>query len=152
MGYPKTAGKNPTIRSGACGRGLQSTRDSLVESNRIELSRDHDGVVVVVVAGEHDVHTAPSLRERIESVIKEQKPFAIDLTPATFIDSSILRVLLEARRRAQEEGLGFAVSLGDEQAAGVRRILEVTGLIPIFPVLGGRAEAVDAARSGRNPS
>lgn len=123
-----------------------------MESNRIELSRDDDGVVVVVVAGEHDVHTAPSLRERIEVVIGEQKPFAIDLTPATFIDSSILRVLLEARRRAQEEGLGFAVSLGEDQAPGVRRILEVTGLIPVFPVLSARAEAVAAARSGSVPT
>jgi anti-sigma B factor antagonist len=122
-----------------------------MESNRIELSRDDNGVVVVVVAGEHDVHTAPSLRERIEAVIGEQKPFAIDLTPATFIDSSILRVLLEARRRAQEEGLGFAVSLGEEQAPGVRRILEVTGLIPVFPVLSARSEAVAAARSGNLP-
>jgi anti-sigma B factor antagonist len=121
-----------------------------VELNRIEVDHTDDGVVVVVVAGEHDVHTAPSLRERIEAVVQEKTPLVVDLTPATFIDSSILRVLLEARRRAQEEGLGFAVSLGDDQAPGVRRILEVTGLIPVFPVLSARAEAVAAARSGES--
>jgi anti-sigma B factor antagonist len=119
-----------------------------VESHRIELDYTDDGTVVVVVEGEHDVHTAPSLRKRLETVIREQKPLVIDLTPATFIDSSILRVLLEARQGAQERNLGFAVSLGPEQATGVRRILEVTGLFPVLPVLPARSDALAAARSG----
>jgi anti-sigma B factor antagonist len=119
-----------------------------VDSNRIELDRTTDDVVVVLVEGEHDVYTAPTLKERIESVIEEGSPFVVDLTPATFLDSSILRVLLEARRRAQERGLGFAVALEPSNAAGVRRVLEVTGLMPVFPVLPARATAVEAARSG----
>ena len=40
----------------------------------------------------------------------------VDLTPATFVDSSVLSVLLEARREAEERGLGFAVALGDGEA------------------------------------
>ena len=63
------------------------------------------------VQGEHDVYTAPSLTEQVEGLIDERVPFVIDLTPATFVDSSVLRVLLEARRRAEEEGVGFAVAL-----------------------------------------
>jgi anti-sigma B factor antagonist len=122
-----------------------------VEPNRIELDHTDDGMIVVVVQGEHDVHSAPFLRARIEAVVREQKPFVIDLTPATFIDSSILRVLLEARRQAQENNLGFAISLGDQQAPGVRRILEVTGLFPVLPVLPARSEALAAARSGQAP-
>ena len=82
-------------------------------------ARPHnDGVVVVVVIGEHDVYTAPSLRDQIQSVIEEKVPFIVDLTPATFVDSSILRVLLEARRQAEEQGLGFAVALGDGRRTG----------------------------------
>jgi anti-sigma B factor antagonist len=119
-----------------------------VETNRIELDRSHDGAVVVVLKGEHDVYTAPSLREQINAVILERVPFVIDLSQATFIDSSVLRVLLEARRQAQEEGLGFAVALGDGEATGVRRILEVTGLLPVFPVLPARDAALEAAKSG----
>ena len=103
--------------------------------------------MVVVLTGEHDVYTAPKLRDRINSVIAERSPFIVDLTHATFVDSSVLRVLLEAHRQAEEAGLGFAVALGDGEAPGVRRILEVTGLMPVFPVLGARDAALDAARS-----
>jgi anti-sigma B factor antagonist len=123
-----------------------------VESNRIELDRNNDGVVVVVVTGEHDVYTAPSLRDQIQSVIEEKAPFVVDLTPATFVDSSILRVLLEARRQAEESGLGFAVALGNGEGPGVRRILEVTGLINVFPVLANREEALQTAKSAKAPS
>jgi anti-sigma B factor antagonist len=123
-----------------------------VESNRIELDRNNDGLVVVVVTGEHDVYTAPSLRDQIQSVIDERAPFVVDLTPATFVDSSILRVLLEARRQAEESGLGFAVALGNGEGPGVRRILEVTGLMNVFPVLGSREEALQAAKSAKAPS
>jgi anti-sigma B factor antagonist len=123
-----------------------------VESNRIELDRSGDGAVVVVVIGEHDVYTAPSLRDQIHAVVTEKVPFVVDLTPATFVDSSVLRVLLEARRQAEEEELGFAVALGEGQGPGVRRILEVTGLMTVFPVLTSREEALEAAKAARAAS
>jgi anti-sigma B factor antagonist len=118
-----------------------------VEPNRIEIDRSSNGVVVVVVIGEHDVYTAPSLRDQIQSVIQERVPFVIDLTPATFVDSSVLRVLLEARRHAEEDGIGFAVALGQGESEGVRRILDVTGLMKVFPVMPAREEALETAKS-----
>jgi anti-sigma B factor antagonist len=123
-----------------------------VEQNRIELDRSDNGVVVVVLTGEHDVYTAPALRDKIMSVMEERVPFVVDLTPATFIDSSVLRVLLEARREAEQEELGFAVALGDGEAPGVRRVLEVTGLVPVLPVLPERKKAIEAARSAEGPA
>ena len=123
-----------------------------MQENRIELDRSGSGVAVLSVQGEHDVYTAPSLTEQVEGLIDERVPFVIDLTPATFVDSSVLRVLLEARRVAEEKRLGFAVALGDGEAPGVRRILEVTGLISVFPVLPAREAALETARSGQVPS
>jgi anti-sigma B factor antagonist len=119
-----------------------------VDENRIELDRSDTGVVTIVLTGEHDVYTAPALRDQISAVVNERVPFVVDLSPATFIDSSVLRVLLEARREAEEEGLGFAVALESQNAPGVRRVLEVTGLVPVFPVLSSRADALNAARNG----
>jgi anti-sigma B factor antagonist len=99
-----------------------------VEQNRIELDRSDTGAIVVVLSGEHDVYTAPALRDQIASVIEERVPFVIE---------------------AEEQGLGFAVALGDGEAPGVRRVLEVTGLMPVFPVLSGRETALEAAKSGK---
>ena len=121
-----------------------------MQENRIELDRSGAGVAVLSVQGEHDVYTAPSLTEQVEGLIDERVPFVIDLTPATFVDSSVLRVLLEARRRAEEEGVGFAVALDQEDAGAVRRVLEVTGLIPVLPVHPARDAAMEAASTGHN--
>jgi anti-sigma B factor antagonist len=118
-----------------------------VEQNQIELDRSDGAVVVVKLTGEHDLYTAPTLQDRIEGVIDEGAPLVVDLTGATFIDSSVLRVLLEARREAEERGLGFAVALGEDEAPGVRRMLEVTGLIEVFPVLPARKDALRVAKS-----
>jgi anti-sigma B factor antagonist len=119
-----------------------------VQENRIELDRGDGGVAVVVVEGEHDVYTAPTLSEQLDSLLGEHVPFVIDLTRATFVDSSVLRVLLEAKRRADEGDIGFAVALGQDDSGPVRRVLDITGLVPVLPVYAGRDEAIEAARSG----
>jgi anti-sigma B factor antagonist len=116
-----------------------------VQENRIAVDRG-DGVAVIVVEGEHDVYTAPSLSEQLDVLLAEGMPFVIDLTPATFVDSSVLRVLLEARRRADERGIGFAVALGQDDSGPVRRVLDITGLVPVLPVHSERQAAIEAAR------
>ena len=119
-----------------------------MQENRIELDRSDGGVAVVVVKGEHDVYTAPSLSEQLDSLLGEHVPFVIDLTKATFVDSSVLRVLLEAKRKADEGDIGFAVAVGQDDTGPVRRVLDITGLAPVLPVYAGRDEAKEAARSG----
>jgi anti-sigma B factor antagonist len=116
-----------------------------VQENRIAVDRG-DGVAVVVVQGEHDVYTAPTLSEQLDALLEEGLPLVIDLTPATFVDSSVLRVLLETRRRAEERGIGFAVALGQDETGPVRRVLDITGLVPVLPVHPGRQNAIEAAR------
>jgi anti-sigma B factor antagonist len=103
--------------------------------------------VVVVVEGEHDIYTAPTLRERLEEALGRGGGIVVDLTAATFVDSSVLGALLDARRRAIEAGQGYVVCVGDSVEPGVQRILDITGLVPVLPVLQGREEAIAAARS-----
>jgi anti-sigma B factor antagonist len=71
----------------------------------------------------------------------------VDLSPATFVDSSILGVILDARRIAQERGVGFAVASADG-AAAVGRVLEITGLraeLPVHESIETAAEEVGAS-------
>jgi anti-sigma B factor antagonist len=119
-----------------------------VEQNRIEMERTDGGVAVVALTGEHDLYTAPALRDRIAGVLEDGTALVIDLTQSTFIDSSVLRVLLEARREAEDRAIGFAVALGEDGSPGVRRMLEITGLIRVFPVLPARKDALRLAASG----
>ncbi len=110
---------------------------------------DSDGdVITVIVRGEHDIYTAPALRDRLEEALATGPAGVIvDLSSATFLDSSILGALLEARRQALEGGHNYVVSLGEDPEPGVARILEITGLVPVFPVVRSRDEALLAARA-----
>ncbi len=119
-----------------------------MDARTIALDDSHGDVLVVVVRGEHDIYTAPTLRDRLEEALGASPTGVIvDLSAATFLDSSILGALLEARRQALERSIGYVVSLGDAPEPGVQRILEITGLVPVFPVVGSREEALEAARS-----
>src|SRR4051795_10123923 len=118
-----------------------------MDANPIVLDETADDVVVVVVEGEHDIYTAPTLRERLDEAPRRGGGIVVDLTGATFVDSSVLGALLDARRRAIEASQGYVVCVGDAVEPGVQRILDITGLVPVLPVIRGRDEAIEAARS-----
>ena len=123
-----------------------------MEANPIVLDDTAGDVVVVVVEGEHDIYTAPTLRERLEEALDRGGGIVVDLTAATFVDSSVLGALLDARRRALEAKQGFVVCVGETVEPGVQRILDITGLVPVLPVLRRRDDAIEAARNGASGS
>jgi anti-sigma B factor antagonist len=107
---------------------------------------------VLTISGEHDLSTAPTVRRRINNLLDEGAITVVDLSPATFIDSSILGVILDGRRRAEAAGIGFAV-VHANGADAVDRVLEVTGLRAELPVHARREEAFDeVSGSGKPPA
>ena len=102
-----------------------------------------DDIEIVMLRGEHDLGTLPLVREAFEAAAGEDKALIIDLSPATFVDSSILGAVLDARRIAGEAERGFAVTC-DGAAEPVRRVLEVTGLAEELPVHPSREAALSA--------
>ena len=107
-----------------------------MDANPIVLDEPAGDVVVVLVEGEHDIYTAPTLRERLDEALGRGGGMVVDLTAATFVDSSVLGALLDARRRAIDAAQGFVVCVGEPVEPGVQRILGVTGLVPVLPVIG----------------
>jgi anti-sigma B factor antagonist len=123
-----------------------------VRTGELALERKEAGLAVVTISGEHDLSTAPNLRRRLDGLLDERVATVVDLSPATFIDSSILGVILDSRRRAAEAKIGFAVARSNGSDA-VDRVLEVTGLRSELPVHARREEAVEAAsgKTGKSP-
>jgi anti-sigma B factor antagonist len=111
-----------------------------VRTGELAIERTEAGLAVLTISGEHDLSTAPILRRRIDGLVDQGVPTVIDLSPATFIDSSILGVILEGRRRAQEANGGFAV-VHANGADAVDRVLDVTGLRAELPVHSRREDA-----------
>jgi anti-sigma B factor antagonist len=99
---------------------------SASEAHRLEVdSRPvEDGVAIVSLKGEADLHTAPILREALNDAI-ERSPttMVVDLTGVTFIDSMMLGVLLSATKRARPQGTELRIIVDDPH---VRRIFELT--------------------------
>jgi anti-sigma B factor antagonist len=121
-----------------------------VRTGELALERTDAGLAVLTISGEHDLSTAPELRRRLDGLLDEGAATVVDLSSATFIDSSILGVILDGRRRASDAEVGFAV-LHDNGADAVDRVLEVTGLRNELPVHTSREEALAAASGSGKP-
>lgn len=81
---------------------------------------------LVEVDGELDLYTAPGLSSQVgELIALGATGLVIDLTETTFIDSTALHVLLDARKRLHAEGGELVVVCPNPN---VRRIFEVTGV------------------------
>jgi anti-anti-sigma factor len=119
--------------------------------NTIVVERSEPGVEVVVVRGEHDLSTAPELERQLKAALESGAAVAVDLMETTFIDSSVLRVLICARERADEDGVGFRVALGDSTGHGVRRLLELTDTARRLATVPTRAAAIAGATGGSLP-
>ena len=124
-----------------------------VRIGEIALERTDAGISVLTISGEHDLNTAPDLRRRLGELMDGGESVVVDLSPASFVDSTILGVILEGRRQAIEDGRGFAVAQGNGTEA-VARVLEITGLRDELPVHGTRDGALEDAStpvSGEGP-
>lgn len=85
-----------------------------------------DGETTIAVAGEIDLATAPEVSEALNRAIREGSQLVLlDLSEATFLDSSGLRVILSANSEASRAEVTFEVVPGPPS---VQRSFEVAGV------------------------
>jgi anti-sigma B factor antagonist len=114
---------------------------------RISLETLEDACVLRV-GGELDLSTAGQLRAQLEAVRGAGLTALLDMSGVRFIDSSGLRVLLEAARAADaHEWAWFIV----RPSAAVLELIEVSGTESRLPLVVPRdgATAGDLARRSR---
>jgi anti-sigma B factor antagonist len=114
---------------------------------RIALEWPEPGVAVVTLEGSVDISDADELRERFTSLFGDGVPVVVDLSKATFIDSSILGAIVGGRAAARECKVGFRVAMDAASSPAVRRTLEVTGLMNALSVDPSRSSALHAVRA-----
>jgi anti-sigma B factor antagonist len=101
--------------------------------------RQEDGVVIVAPEGDIDLATIEVLRSELESARKGASTLVVDLRGVAFMDSSGLRLLVEAERLAERDGSTLALVRGP---AAVQRLLELTGLADRLNVVDDPADVV----------
>ena len=100
---------------------------------------------VIQLGGEIDLYTAPEFKERMVELIEAGKNhIVVDLSEATFIDSTTLGVLVGGVKRLRPSGGGLALVCTDQN---ITKIFEITGLDRVFPIHGSREEALGAVKS-----
>ncbi|HEV3226643.1 MAG TPA: STAS domain-containing protein [Acidimicrobiales bacterium] len=106
--------------------------------------REQDGWTVLAVSGEIDIATAPSLRERLHSLLAEdQHRLVIDLDDVGFLDSTALGVMVGALKRARTDGGEVRIVCTQPR---VRKVFEITRLDTAFDLFDSVDEAVRGAR------
>lgn len=91
--------------------------------------QDEGQWVVVSVLGEIDLSTSPALREALDDAVRRGPNVVVDLTGATFLDSTGLSDLVRGREQALEKGRQFHLVVTNQR---IQRVLEITGLDEVF--------------------
>ena len=99
----------------------------------IEIRASQPNAALVVLAGEHDLHSANEVRQTFDRSLAACDHLIVDLSAAEFIDSTIVGLLLHAKNKAIELDRKFNVVLGT--APAVERILDVTGVVELLNVV-----------------
>jgi anti-anti-sigma factor len=136
--------------AGSCGfsSSLDDSSRGLVEMEILN-GRERGKVTVVYevldVGGDQDLSNADALAERLSSAIRDGVHVIVDLNHAGFVDSSLVRGLLDAHAasvRVDDGGLLVVARPGTV----ARRLFDLVGLDRVVPVYDDRAAAIGSSR------
>jgi anti-sigma B factor antagonist len=95
--------------------------------------RNDAGATVIVVGGELDLASSPTLQQEIENVLQsDAEAVILDLRELEFMDSTGLSVLIKAHHAAEESQRALYLVRGPAQ---VHRLLTLTGVEERLTVL-----------------
>ncbi|MFE9633368.1 STAS domain-containing protein [Streptomyces sp. NPDC006463] len=100
-----------------------------MESVRVTVRFEADGVCVVVCSGEFDLDTAAALVDACEKEAGAARLLVVDVAQVAFADSAFLNVLLRLRSTRP-------MVLAGPLPSQFRRVLEITGALDLFEVQG----------------
>jgi len=111
----------------------------------IEVAAHSPTVSIVTLRGEHDLHSWSEVTVALANA--SQRPgVVVDLSACTFLDSTMLTVLLVAAKqlRTRDGALAVVISRGSE----VRRLLEVMNVDTLVELHETRAAAIASLPEG----
>ena len=124
-----TVAGNPLDRAGD-GRARFTPRDGLVSAEARGRS------CVLRLAGDLDLFSAEVLRRELEAALPAGPAVAVvDLREVSFLDSTVLGLLLLASRRMEAQGGALVLAA---PGPAVERVLDVSGLrayLPAYPTV-----------------
>jgi anti-anti-sigma factor len=102
-------------------------------------------MAIVSLVGEHETFSADEIERTLKDAIAEGLAVIVDLTETDFLDSAAVTALLRARDDAQRQNLRFALVIDDSTGWPVRQLMDLTGLVSVFPIAHSRDDAIRGA-------
>lgn len=93
----------------------------------------NDHVIEVKVAGEIDVHTAPTLRDEVMPLAEEGKDLKVSLKDVSYMDSTGLGVFVGIYKAVNRTGGSLVLENLSERLI---RLFDITGLKDIIDISG----------------
>lgn len=115
------------------------------QTGAIRVVPESDEIVALCFEGEFDVANVSALREQVAGVLASGNDVILDLSQATFIDSSVIHVLFGAARAVEGRDQTVILQLGTTPI--VERALEIVDIASVLPRAHDREEAVRMIQS-----
>jgi anti-anti-sigma factor len=114
-----------------------------MDENRVRVTEVAKHVWVVALLGEHDLSTADEVAAAIGGVFDAGSNLVLDLSGASFIDSTVAGAVLRAQERvdSHEEDELVVVAPIDSPA---RRMLELVGIGEVVRLCESQTAAMEA--------
>ena len=87
----------------------------------------------VVAAGDVDLASAPALVDAVLARLSDRRSVQLDLSGVTFLDSSGVHALMQLAQAGDDT---TAVTISPDLRPQVRKVLEVSGVMPMLPFDG----------------
>lgn len=101
----------------------------------------NERIAIVELQGEMDVYTTPRAKDAMLSLVeKGYHHLIVDLRHAEYLDSTGLGMLVGTLKRVREQGGDLHLVA---PSARVRRLLEITRLVNVFPIDASEQEATE---------
>lgn len=97
----------------------------------LTLERLDNGTMVLALAGELDLYRAPKIEEALAQASDVDRALTVDLRSVTFLDSTVLVILLDATRRQRARGSELDVLVGPQTPMTA---FEVTGFDRVLAI------------------
>ncbi|MDP9255636.1 MAG: STAS domain-containing protein [Actinomycetota bacterium] len=119
---------------------------------RVEVTAVTDDTMVLALSGEHDLATKPRLLDALAAV-RNKPNLIVDLSPCTFLDSTIIGVLLTACPISPPSAQRIALVV-PESTSSVNRAVSVIGLrdlLVVHETIDHALRSIELASEVRDP-
>jgi anti-sigma B factor antagonist len=119
----------------------------ITAASSVDVERPAAGLTVISLRGEHDLGSRQALAEKLAQT-GDGSDLLVDLSECTFLDSTVLGVLLKTSQEREAAGARLGLVIPPE-AHIVYRVTRVAGIAAFLPIYASREAGIASLHTGR---